>query len=661
MLLQSIKLENFRQFVNEKIDFSTDLNRNVTLIIGENGTGKTTFAQAFFWCLYGETDFKDKTMLNHTIAQKMLPDEKKTVRVELRLIHGSANYEIIRTQEYKKNFNNKISASNTVLNISLKAEDGNTRYLKPLECESEIKKILPRELSTYFFFDGERIEKMSKEIASGKKSSGFADAVVGLTGLSAIRTAISHLSPSKSSSVIGKLNESYVGDSSGKILKLTKEIEEIQDKLAQIEDRLTEIENDKADAKASRTKFEEEIKQYDEAEKLQIQREKLEKELISAKNTKGQFIKALCRNFNDDALSFFSISMVSQALKDLSESDFGGKDIPEMHSKTIKYLLNRGTCICGTQLMEGSIPYNNIVKLMDYLPPQSIGVTVGQFIKESRGMYSLKDNTLYERMQEQLALISTQDDTINQINDDITAISTKLDGNDVKTQVNKLNSQINACKKTIKDLNDEKERLLIKQGSLETEKAQKENSRAELSLLDTNNQQIERLKAYALRLYNDLSKEYNESESKIREKLEESINEIFKSIYNGGLSLTIDEKYNVSVSVTDYEGEVETSTAQSISVIFAFISAIIKMARDNQDNSDGVGYAEPYPLVMDAPLSAFDKRRIKAICDAIPKTAEQVIIFIKDTDGDLAEEHLGSKVLIRHSLEKIDEFNTKLK
>ena len=47
MLLQSIELQNFRHFINEKIDFSTDPERNVTLIIGENGTGKTTFAQAF--------------------------------------------------------------------------------------------------------------------------------------------------------------------------------------------------------------------------------------------------------------------------------------------------------------------------------------------------------------------------------------------------------------------------------------------------------------------------------------------------------------------------------------------------------------------------------------------------------------------------------------
>lgn len=102
MLLQTIELQNFRQFVNEKIDFSTDPERNVTLIIGENGTGKTTFAQAFFWCFYGETDFSDKIILNRSIIEKMTPDQKETVRVAIRLTHGSAEYEIIRTQEYKK-------------------------------------------------------------------------------------------------------------------------------------------------------------------------------------------------------------------------------------------------------------------------------------------------------------------------------------------------------------------------------------------------------------------------------------------------------------------------------------------------------------------------------------------------------------------------------
>ena len=74
MLLKSIKLENFRQFRNESIDFAQgEGGKNVTIIIGENGTGKTTFAQAFFWCLYGETEFSDKIILNKLVATDMTP------------------------------------------------------------------------------------------------------------------------------------------------------------------------------------------------------------------------------------------------------------------------------------------------------------------------------------------------------------------------------------------------------------------------------------------------------------------------------------------------------------------------------------------------------------------------------------------------------------
>ena len=659
MLLQSIKLENFRQFTDERIDFSTDPERNVTLIIGENGTGKTTFAQSFFWCLYGETDFTDKILINRTVAEKLQPDQKATVRVELRLTHGSANYEIVRTQEYKKSYSGKVSGANTVLSISVKSADGNTRYLKPLECETEIKKILPKELSSYFFFDGERIEKMSKEIASGKKSSGFSDAVVGLTGLKATLAALGHLSPKKNSSVIGKFNDDYKGDSSEKILKFTKEIEALQAELDKIESRLAEIDDEIDAARTSKAKFEEDIKQYADGEKLQNQRDKLNRDLVAAKKLKAQFIKALCATFNGGMTSFFSLSLVERALKVLSESDFSGKDVPEMHAKTIKYLIKRGTCICGTHLSEGSIPYNKVMELLDYLPPQSIGVTVGQFIKDSRSQYG-KEITLYNDVATQLALIRQQDETIANIENDISLISEKLDGDDVREQVKKLNAQIQACERNISDRTAEQKRLLNRQGAAEKEKSLKETSRSELSLLDVNNRRIELYKAYATRIYTELFSEYKTREKSIRDKLEASINEIFKSIYDGGLSLSIDEKYNISVYVTDFDGGVETSTAQSISVIFAFISAIIKMARENQIENGDESYSEPYPLVMDAPLSAFDKRRIKAICSAIPETAEQVIIFIKDTDGELAEEHLGTKVKTRHYFEKLDEFNTRL-
>lgn len=659
MLLRSIELHNFRQFINEKIDFSTDPERNVTLVIGDNGTGKTTFAQAFTWCLYGETDFSNKVMLNRIVAEKMTPDQKVTVKVVLALTHGDADYEIIRSQEYRKSYSNKITGANTALNISRKNKNGGIKYLKPNECEFEIKKIIPKELAGYFFFDGERIEKMSKEIASGHKSSNFSNAVQNLTGLNATLTALEHLSTTRKNSVYGKFNEAYKGDSDGKMQQLTKEIDALQAEIDRMTNRQSEIEDELSAARASKAKFEQDIKQFADGERLQNERDNLNKQLINARSLRAQLVKRICKSFNEKMTNFLSLSLVLRSLDVVSHSDFSGKDIPEMHAKTIDFLLNRGTCICGTHLDPGTIPYNKVKELLEFLPPQSIGVTVGQFVKDSQSRF-LQNGDMYEAISEQLGTISQQDDHISDLEDQIATISAQLDGDDVREQVKKLNAQIKSCDSIIAAREHEKRNITFSLGAKDTEKKLKENSRAELSLLDKSNRKIEICKAYTERIYQELYAEYKSEEKRIRENLESSINEIFKTIYNGGLSLTIDERYNISVYVTDYEGDVETSTAQSIAVIFAFISAIIKMARENQRIRKDEAYSEPYPLVMDAPLSAFDKRRIKAICSAIPETAEQVIIFIKDTDGELAEEHLGAKVMTRHYFEKINEFETRL-
>ena len=151
MLLQSIKLQNFRQFRNEYIEFADGTNgKNVTIIIGENGTGKTTFAQAFFWCLYGETEFSDKNMLNKLVASEMRPGKEQKVQVTLKLRHGEVDYTLIREQIYRKDNTNRIKVDNTVFDIAIKDSSGNTSYVKKSQCESEVKSILPRELSKYY-------------------------------------------------------------------------------------------------------------------------------------------------------------------------------------------------------------------------------------------------------------------------------------------------------------------------------------------------------------------------------------------------------------------------------------------------------------------------------------------------------------------------------
>ena len=255
MQLESIKLQNFRQFRNESVDFAQGENgKNVTIIIGENGTGKTTFAQAFFWCMYGETEFSDKTILNKVVAAEMRPGQEEKVMVTLALRHGEVGYTLYREQAYHKDYNNNVKGDNTVFNIAIKDATGNTTYVKRTQCEAEVKGILPKELSRYFFFDGERIEKMSKDISSGKKSTDFAEAVKGLLGLNGFISAIAHFNPRSKNGVIGSYNSSFDSKSNEKISEYSATITRCNSEIEKLEARLDTLDTQIESAKQRKAK-----------------------------------------------------------------------------------------------------------------------------------------------------------------------------------------------------------------------------------------------------------------------------------------------------------------------------------------------------------------------------------------------------------------------
>ena len=57
---------------------------------------------SFFWCMYGETSFADKKLLNTKVANQMLPNETKDVRVTLWLKHGLNDYMLVRNSAILK-------------------------------------------------------------------------------------------------------------------------------------------------------------------------------------------------------------------------------------------------------------------------------------------------------------------------------------------------------------------------------------------------------------------------------------------------------------------------------------------------------------------------------------------------------------------------------
>jgi DNA sulfur modification protein DndD len=202
MLIKSLKMENFRQFKGvTAVDFSCDPEKNVTIILGDNTFGKTTLLQAFNWCFYGKATFNQNSdfLLNYEVAAEMMPKDTRNVEVEITLIHDDTEYVISRLQKYTFYGDSVKGDQYPVVKVSYKQPDGQMESVKAVQVKNVINNILPEELSSYFFFDTERVNSISTR-------KDVADAVKGLLGLSTIDSAIKHLGKrSAKTTVIGKL------------------------------------------------------------------------------------------------------------------------------------------------------------------------------------------------------------------------------------------------------------------------------------------------------------------------------------------------------------------------------------------------------------------------------------------------------------------------
>lgn len=532
---------------------------------------------------------------------------------------------------------------------------GKTESLKNIELTNTINDIMPQDLSKYFFFDGEKIETLSKEISSGRKSNNFVEAVNSLTGLKATRNALNHLNPKLKGSVIGKLEDEYISGSDRRIAELTEEIKRLKSEWQSADNDINSADESIKSNDLYIEELENKIKTYAEAENLQRTKTIRQNELQQHKWRKYQSLSRIYDNLNRDNLfdRFICEWPVKEALVILSNSDVSGKDIPKLHGDTIKYLLKQKQCICGTILEENSKEWKVLENLINYLPPESISTSIGNFIKRMKDKYQEKVYLLNDARSD-FASILTLDEQISQCLEEIDEIDKKLNGKDVSREVNKLNELISKTKIITAQLRNNKSALEKRIGGFSVSIQSKETERDTLAKKSSQNASIALAKKYAEALYNKFNVEYTAKEIKTKANLQAYINENFKKFFNGSITLQIDDNYAVKVSVNDKFNSLETSTAQGIAVIFAFLAAIIRIAKENSAN-------ETYPVVMDAPLSTLDNQRIKIVCDTLPQIADQVIMFIKDTDGKVAEQYFGNAIGRRLTFDKISDYLTEIK
>lgn len=180
MWIERIKLNNFRIYQGStEVIFTKSESRNISLIAGKNGFGKTSFLTSLIWGLYGslmaqvEEKYKRdirssggydsfvETLINNTEKRRFARGETSHVKVEVEIHLMDVMIPSIPCRKVIIRRSYDLSDKKESLSILI---DGHENELtKQVGYEVFINDfILPREIAKFFFFDAEKIVTLAE-------------------------------------------------------------------------------------------------------------------------------------------------------------------------------------------------------------------------------------------------------------------------------------------------------------------------------------------------------------------------------------------------------------------------------------------------------------------------------------------------------------------
>jgi DNA sulfur modification protein DndD len=628
MLLKSIEFLNFRQYIGcQKIDFSCDKHKNVTVLIGKNTSGKTTFIRAFEWCLYNKIEFDDDILLNSKVVDNMNIGETQKVMVKIVLMHEEKEYEITRTNTYtctgvdSNTKKTQVRRSLTDLKMFYLQSDGQTKTeIEHHEVQAGIDRILPPNLSSYFFFGGERIGKICN-------SGDIEASVKGLMRLDVLENARTHLR-----SVINQFKKGLdlAGDKNA--LQAQTNLDSRVKQLQVLDLELINVQNEIDYYQTEKEKYSALLKANEDTAADQKRREQLDSVISSLEGSIEADSGSLVKNFNRNSFAFFGMPIMKKAMEFLRDAKDTTESVPDMHADSIDYIIHRGYCICGTKIGSGTAAEIHLLEEKAKQPPESIGAIVRGY-KEKTSDYLSVTEHYYDQIKSKYMEIRKSKKELSLRKDEKENLSNSLKG---KEDTKKLEQHYCEAESKLKLIKVKESELLQRKGSYQKDIDNYQKILDSLVKANTKNTRLLACIDYTQSIFDWVNEAYKLKEKDIRGRLEKKANSNFVSMYHGSRTIMIDEKYRVKYL------DVTTDESDGLKAVksFAFVSGLVDLAKeallDSTDQELNIG-AQYYPLVMDAPFSNVDEIHIENICKVLPASAEQVIIALMQKDWEQAE------------------------
>lgn len=658
MLLKSLEMKNFRQYKgDQRVDFSTDPARNVTVILGNNTFGKTTLLQAFNWCLYRKVSLDTPDMLlNYDVAAGMPNGGTEEVKVTISLVHGGKEYTVETSQAYSK-AGSSVNGCGTHSKVKYLSDDGQTEVVPDRKADEVIRSILPEDLSDFFFFDTERVANVGerKDLTSSVKS---------LLGLAVLDNAIAHIGDkAHQGTVIGKLYQDMDEDGDERAIEALRAIQDAQAKREGVAARLAECDEQSEKLKWRKQELDDILRAGEQTRENQKQKERLERSAREDRDALEKTEGALRADFAKNSLDFFTVPLIDRAEAMLKEARLDEKGVRDLTRATLEEILSRNVCVCGLRFDEHPEAVEHIHEEMRFCPPESIGNAVRNY-REAMAASRADQGSILQGMGDRQATIAATRIRIADAEDEIEELSRRI-GRSQDYAV--YEAERNETKSQIKILSERHDALVAEDGALANAIETQKKRHDEVSVISEKNAKVRRYIAYAEELHDWLQTTYAQKEAEVRNRLEAKVNVIFEKMYHGSRKVVIDPRYHVELLSDVANTNLRTGESEGLNRVksFAFIAGLTSLARDRIVSGSGDSEfdlsSEPYPLVMDAPFSNTDEVHIERISKVLPEAAEQVIMFVMEKDWRYARQVLGAKVGSSYQLDKKSESCTVLK
>lgn len=689
-IINSISFKNFFNYYGEFDDTRYEFEEGVNVVVADNGAGKSKFFNAFLWLFYDQvldSDDKQKKSVKD-FAVKIISDKAKNetsigdqvqTGIKIEYSTGLFKYQIIKSFTATR-ISEKITDFDSwqiiINDIEIDKTDHVLPKYKPVYDADEKQKIISQlilpTLRQYSFFQGEEVDKM---IDFSKKSS-IEDAVRTLTNLSKYEeiTDIVKDIAEKAEKDLNKQTKS-TSEHNDRLEQAIELKKELQEKLGQESEKLDDFNNLYETAEQEKNDLEQNFANAEKRKELDDKISTKRKVLNQVKDDYDGFLDSINNRFFDGNFSWISLGFEGsvnefknkikdfrqkryekQALQNAAENPndyFTMLPVNSPDAVTLDQMIDGEHCyVCDRPAEEGSDAHNYFLKLKNRPNENS---SKKEFVKNDLDDFfsnlqlngapflnkfeSIPTSILRTREKElelkkKLDKLSSEMKALVSQRKDILIAGTDSETKDSASDI------INQYKGAIRRMEKASSRIERLQDSIKDLK--RKISTTEKEITNLRPKDIPEGFTINYEISKDLVEATLNAQGRVFDKmvslLENHANEHFQNLikYNdikgGVLRFDKSPSGGISLDYLDELGNEVSGASEGFQRMkkFAVVMSIIS-ANTSQYN---------YPLLADAPLSAFGKAFNKGFFEAIPNVFPQSIILVKDLYDKDSEDKL---------------------